>query len=175
MNKETEMKKENAMNQNVTDLKEEHDSLTEFVQQFDEEEQDILMRMFAILDQRPRTKQGAEELEALGFKFRFLGAEKSDDPTEKATFVASEVAFNAAKKNAEEAGLSSLAVHIAGISAWLKVRGETPAEAEEYFEDVFLGAPSATRLGPITRSEIRATVDEIKQAGLWPWKGSGIE
>ena len=158
-----------------------HNSLPYLIQewkksgQINEEEQDTLLRLSAILDQQPRTEQHRDEIEALGARLRLLEAEKSDDPTAKATLVASEAASNAAEKKAKEAELSLLAVHIAGHAAGCKVRGETPAEAEEYFEDMFLGVQSAARPGPITPSEIRATIDEIKQAGLWPWKGSGIE
>ena len=38
-----------------------------------------------------------------------------------------------------------------------------------------LGLPTADRRGRITPSDIRDAINEIKQAGLWPWKGSGIE
>ncbi len=114
-----------------------HNSLPYLIQewkksgQINEGEQDTLLRLSAILDQQPRTEQHRDEIEALFARLRLLEAEKSDDPTAKATLVASEVALSEAEKKAKEAELSLLAVHIAGIAAGSKARCESLAEAEE--------------------------------------------
>ncbi len=156
-----------------------HNSLPYLIQewkksgQINEEEQDTLLRLSAILDQQPRTEQHRDEIEALGARLRLLEAEKSDDPTAKATLVASEVALSEAEKKAKEAELSLLAVHIAGIAAGSKARCESLAEAEEQIACVFLVAFDGR--GLVSPIEITAAIAEIKQAGLWPWKGSGIE
>ncbi len=160
-----------------------HNSLPYLIQewkksgQINEEEQDTLLRLSAIMDQQPLTeeerKQNRDEVEALCARLRLLEAEKSDDPTAKATLVASEVALSEAEKKAKEAELSLLAVHIAGIAAGSKARCESLAEAEEQIACVFLGAFDGR--GLVSPIEITAAIAEIKQAGLWPWKGSGVE
>ncbi len=159
-----------------------HNSLPYLIQewkksgQINEEEQDTLLRLSAIMDQQPLTeeerKQNRDEVEALCARLRLLEAEKSDDPTAKATLVASEVALSEAEKKAKEAELSLLAVHIAGIVAGCKARCESLAEAEEQIAGIFLGPFSEP--GLTTPIEITAAIAEVKQAGLWPWKAVAI-
>ena len=144
--------------------------------QVNEEEQDTLLRLSAIMDNKqPRTeeetKQRRDEVEALCSRLRLLEAERLNDPILKATLVASEVALIEAEKKAKEAGLSLLAVHIAGLAAGSKARCESLSEAQELIGSIFLG-PFSNKRWRITPIEITAAVVEVKQAGLWPsWEG----
>ena len=146
-------------------------AMTEFVLQFDEETQELWMSLFELGGKQERTVQDAEEIGTLLSQLELAIAEQSDDPKAKATLVPEEVAFQKAFEKAKQAGLSRLGVQIAGVTAKAKARGDTPSEAEKYVEDVFLGATSADRRGRLDSHDIREAIDEVKRAGLWPWKG----
>ena len=157
---------------NDTDpLREQLQPLIDFILEFDEETQELWMRYFELHAQPVRTEQETEEFEILLSKLKLADAERSSDPVLKVTLVAEEVAYRDAFKKAKQAGLSRLGVHIAAVTAESKARGETPSEAEEFVGHVFLGAPSAHGLGPLNSRHILEAFDEVKRAGLWPWKG----
>ncbi len=129
------------------------------------------MRLFELSAKQEYTEQEVEEFETLGAKLRLADAERSADPMAKATLVAAEVAGQEARKRAEQAGLSLLGVHIAMVTAEAKARGNIPSEAEQHVGHVFLGATSADGRGRLDSHDIREAIDEVKRAGLWPWKG----
>ncbi len=146
-------------------------ALTDFVLQYDEETQELWMRLFELHAMQARTERETEEFEALFPKLKLADVERSGDPMPKATLVAEEVAHKEAFEKAEQAGLSSLGVHIAAVTAESKAQGETPSEAEEFVRHVYLGTRSADGRGHLTSRDILETIDEVKRAGLWPWKG----
>ena len=82
---------------------------------------------------------------------------------------------------AKKAGLSDLGVRIAGSVAAYKDCGETQSEVLDYLDCLVGKVPRHWWRGRgrcgllLTSSDIREAIDEIRQAGLWPWKGSGIE
>jgi len=146
-------------------------AMTDFVLQFNEETQELWMRLFELNAKQALTEQEAEEVEILLSKLRLADAEQRDDPMAKATLVPEEVAFQKAFEKAKQAGLSRLGVQIAGVTAKAKARGDTPSEAEKFVEDVFLGAVSADGRGQLNNSDILEAIDEVKKAGLWLWEG----
>ena len=134
-------------------------AMTDFVLQFDKETQELLMRVFELYAKPALTEEEAEELNTLLFKLR--RAEAGDDPIKKAILLAEEVAGQAAFKRAEEAGLSVYGVMVATVTAESKAGGDTPSEAQEYVLTIF---PQHSR-------DVLEAIDEVKRAGLWPWKG----
>jgi len=136
-------------------------ALTDFTLQFDEQTQEVWMRLFELYAKPERTEQDAEEFEILLSKIRLANAERSGDPGAKAILLAEEVAGQKAFKRAEEAGLSRFGVMVATVTAEAKARGDTPSEAREYVLDIF---PEHSR-------NTLEAIDEIKRVGLWPWKG----
>ena len=157
---------------NDTDpLREQLQPLIDFMLEYDEETQELWMRFFTLGAKPEPTKQDAEEFETLFSKLKLADAERIGDPMLKATLVPGEIAYKEAFKKAKQAGLSRLGVHIATVTAESKIRGETPSEAEELLEDIFLGARSADGNGHLNSRNIFEAIDEIKRAGLWPWKG----
>ena len=133
--------------------------MTDFVQQFDEETQELLMRVFELHTKPARTEEETEELNMLLPKLRRV--EAGDDPIKKAILLAEEVAGQAAFKRAEEAGLSVYGVMVATVTAESKAGGDTPSEAREYVLTIF----------PQHYRDVLEAIDEVKRAGLWPWKG----
>ena len=146
-------------------------AMTEFVLQFDEETQEMWMRLFELFAKQELTEQDTEESKTLLSQLELASAEQSNDPMAKATLVPGEVAFQKAFEEAKQAGLSRLGVQIAGVTAKAKARGDTPSEAEKFVEEVFLGATSADGRGHLDSQDIGEAIDEVKGAGLWPWKG----
>ena len=144
--------------------------LVDFVLGFDEETQELWMRLFELHFKQIDTEQEAEEFEILISKLKLADAERSDDPMAKVTLVAEQVAYRQAFNKAKAAGLSPLGVQIAAITAEAKVRGETPSEAEEFVGHVFLGERSADGRGHLNSRNILEAIDEVQRAGLWPWK-----
>ncbi len=134
-------------------------AMTDFVLQFDEETQELLMRVFELYTKPARTEEETEELNTLLPKLRRV--EAGDDPIKKAILLAEEVAGQAAFKRAEEAGLSVYGVMVATVTAESKAGGDTPSEAREYVLTIF----------PRDSRDVLEAIDEVKRAGLWPWKG----
>jgi len=134
-------------------------AMTDFVLQFDEETQELLMRVFELYTKPARTEEETEELNTLLPKLRRV--EAGDDPIKKAILLAEEVAGQAAFKRAEEAGLSVYGVMVATVTAESKAGGDTPSEAREYVLTIF----------PQHYRNVLEAIDEVKRAGLWPWKG----
>ena len=153
------------------ELREQLQPLIDFVLEFDEEAQELWMRLFELHAKQTRTEQESEEVEMLISKLKLADAERSDDPMRKAMLVAEEIAYKEAFKKAKQAGLSRLGVHIAAVTAESKARGETPSETEEFVGHVFLGATSADGRGHLSSRNILEAIDEVQKAGLWPWKG----
>ena len=154
-----------------TELREQLQPYINFVLEFDEETQELWMRLFELDWKQKHTEQESEELEILVSKLKLAKADRSDDPMLKATLVAEEIAYKEAFKKAKQAGLSRLGVHIAAVTAESKARGETPSEALELVDHVFLGATSADGSGHLNSRNILEAIDEVQKAGLWPWKG----
>ena len=71
-------------------------------------------------------------------------------------------AFCEGHAKAERAALSHLATYVSGEAAWHKAQGASSSEAEESI----LG-----QQGQLISSDIRTAIAQVKQAGLWPWKG----
>ena len=103
--------------------------LIDFVLEYDEETQELWMRLFELHFKQTHTEQEAEEFEILISNLKLADAERSDDPVAKVTLVAEQVAYRQAFDKAEEAGLSHLGVQIGAITAEAKVRGETLVES----------------------------------------------
>jgi len=134
-------------------------AMTDFVLQFDKETQELLMRVFELYAKPALTEEEAEEWDTLLPKLR--RAEAGDDPIKKAILLAEKVAEQAAFKRAEEAGLSGYGVMVATVTAESKAGGDTPFEAREYVLTIF----------PQHYRDVLEAIDEVKRAGLWPWKG----
>ena len=134
-------------------------AMTDFVLQFDEETQELLMRLFELYAKQVLTEEEAEEWDTLLPKLR--RAKFGDDPIKKAILLLVEVAGQEAYKRAKEAGLSRLGLMVATVTAEAKVRGDTPSEAQEYVLAIY---PEYSR-------ETLEAIDEVKRVGLWPWKG----
>ncbi len=134
-------------------------AMTDFVLQFDKETQELLMHVFELYAKPALTEEEAEEWDTLLPKLR--RAEAGDDPIKKAILLAEEVAEQAAFKWAEEAGLSVYGVMVATVTAESKAGGDTPSEAQEYVLTIF----------PQHYRDVLEAIDEVKRAGLWPWKG----
>ncbi|MDA2931012.1 hypothetical protein MYX84_13885 [Acidobacteria bacterium AH-259-O06] len=100
------------------------------------------------------TKEEWEDLARYCSKLR-LEASKIRGRESMATLVPSEIASQQAEAAAKEAGLSPLAVGVAWHAAYVKASGVTEAE---YMQQ---------RKSP----EELLAIDEIKNAGLWSWKG----
>ncbi len=147
---------------NDTDpLREQLQPLVDFMLEYDGETLELWMRFFTLGVKPERTEQETEEFEMLFSKIRLADAERSGDPGAKAILLAVEVAGQKALKRAEETGLSGVGVMVATVTAEAKARGDTPSEAREYVLDIF---PEHSR-------SILEAIDEVKRAGLWPWKG----
>jgi hypothetical protein len=87
------------------------------------------------------------------------------------TVVLGEAAFRQARDKARASGLSRLGVHVAAMTAERKVQGETPSEAEEFVRHVHRATRSVDAHGYPTSRDVSEAIDEVKRAGLWPWKG----
>jgi len=135
--------------------------LIDFILEFDEETQELWMRLFELNAKQALTEQEAEEVEILLSKLRLADAERSGDPMAKVILLAEQVAGQEAYKRAKEAGLSRLGLMVATVTAEAKVRGDTPSEAQEYVLAIY---PEYSR-------ETLEAIDEVKRVGLWPWKG----
>jgi len=90
--------------------------------------------------------------------------------TVRVTAVLGEAALRQARDKARESGLSRLGVHVAALTADHKVLGDTPSEAEKCVRHTLVGAKSADGRGHLTSRDISEAIDEVKRAGLWPWK-----
>ncbi len=151
-----------------TELREQFQPLIDFVLEFDEETQEMWLRVFELQTKQAHTEEETAEFEVLMSKLQLAIAEQ-DGST--ATLVAEQQAYQEAIKQATQAELSRLGVHIAAVTAECKVRGDTPSEAEKYVEHVFVGATSADGRGYLNSHNIFEAIDEVRRAGLWPWKG----
>ena len=160
-----------ANKDNDTALRKELQPLIDFVLEFDQETQELWMRLFEVGSKQKRTEQETEELEMLISKLKLAEAERSDDPMAKVTLVAEQVAYQQAFNKAKEAGVSPLGARIAAIAAEAKVRGELSSEAEEYIGHVFLDERSADGRGRLNSRNILEAIDEVHRAGFWPWEG----
>ena len=158
----------NHKNNDTVPTREQLQPLIDFVLEFDEETQEMWLRLFELQTKQARIGEETEEVELLVSKLQLAIAEQ-DGST--ATLVAEQHAYQEALKQAKQAELSLFGVHIAGVTAECKARGETPSAAEEFVGHVFLGAKSADGRGRLTPRNILEAIDEVKGAGLWPWKG----
>jgi hypothetical protein len=163
--------KSRSKNEDTDPLRRKSQPPVDFIQQFDEETQESRMRLFELHEKQRLTERETEEVDALILKLKLADAERSGDPIRKATVVAGELAFQQARNKARESGLSLLGVHIAATAAEFKAIGETPSEAKKCFWYVYVGAKSADGCGHLTSRDISEAIDEVKIAGLWPWKG----
>ena len=159
----------NHKNNDTVPTREQLQPLIDFVLEFDEETQEMWLRLFELQTKQARIEEETEEVDILLSKLQLAIAEQIDGST--ATLVAEQQAYQEAFKQATQAELSRLGVHIAAVTAECKVRGDTPSEAEKYVEHVFVGATSADGRGYLNSHNIFEAIDEVRRAGLWPWKG----
>ena len=152
----------NHQNNDMALTREQLQPLIDFVLEFDEETQEMWLRLFELQTKQARIEEETEEVDILLSKLQLAIAEQIDGST--ATLVAEQHAYQEALKQAKQAELSLFGVHIAGVTAECKARGETPSAAEEFVGHVFLGAKSADGRGRLTPRNILEAIDEAKSA-----------
>jgi hypothetical protein len=129
--------------------------------------------LFELYSKQTVTRQEAEEIRSLisGLKvavsqLKVAGPERHDGPIPKLSFlVPAQIAHELVFNKAQESGLSRVAAHTGATAAELKASGnDTQSDVVQMFR-------SGVERGLLTSRDLDEAIDELKTAGLWPWKG----